>query len=351
MSSTNIPNDDIDSVYGTNFYSNPLTNPEYAKTLKDMNVDQFIYDLIAKSDTSTNKPLISSIKSKPHYYEGNKVITESILIQNLQVDSLKGMTAPQYFSEPGYLCSFLLAVNDPLMSIEVFVRGQDESGYSLANYSIRKMAMLGMGMTLGEAEELIYTDEGQTSRDISGHTSAEHPYIARYKHLPTGTETDYEKYKGTEDDAWCVISFEPKDYVQFNTLFFDIYNANSTGARLIHYLEIRRFIIITDKMADTVPPYNKSLLSLPPLSTADVVPAVTPLDPVSPPTVSSSYTKRTMRKLDENPMFVNVKNGMYSINKDQQDNQLFKDIVDTNHQMFNELLGARFKKAKRLKKT
>ena len=192
-----MPSRDSESnIFGEEYYSNPFTNTEYSKTLKDLNVDQFIYNLAANSDkTTSGKSLVASSKSIPMNYEGKNVIVESIIMQNLSVESLQGMEAPQYFTEPGYLISFLVAANDPLMALKIYAKGQGETGYSVADYSFRKMAMLGLGMTLGEAEELIYTEEGQTARDISGIPSLEHPYIKRYKHLPSGTETDYEKYK------------------------------------------------------------------------------------------------------------------------------------------------------------
>lgn len=348
-----MPSRDSESnIFGEEYYSNPFTNTEYSKTLKDLNVDQFIYNLAANSDkanATAGKSLVASSKSIPMNYEGKNVIVESITMQNLSVESLQGMEAPQYFTEPGYLISFLVATNDPLMALKIYAKGQGETGYSVADYSFRKMAMLGLGMTLGEAEELIYTEEGQTSRDISGTPSLEHPYLKRYKHLPSGEETDYEKYKGTENDTWIVAAYTPKLYPQFNTLFFDIYNGNETGPRLIHYLEIKRLIIVLDKVVPEVPPYNQSVLSLTqptttPLTAEDLT---TPIDTslIETPPVSvatSSYASKKMRRIDGNSFMSKPSANIYSINKQQQDTKLFKDIMDVNHQMFNDMIAARF---------
>lgn len=336
--------------YGADYYANPFTNPEYTQTLKDLNVDQFIYDLVTKSadSNSSGKSLVASSKSIPMIYEGHTVIVESIVIQNLSVAALQGMETPQYFSEPGYLLSFLVAANDPLIALKIFAKGQGETGYSVADYSFRKMAMLGLGMTLGEAEELVYTEEGQTSRDLSGIPSTEHPYIKRYKHLPSGTETDYEVYKGTEDDCWMVAAYNPKLPAQFNTLFFDIYNGNATGPRLIHYLEIKRLIIVADKIQDDVPPYSHSILSLPQTSNplADT-PLMTDAPPPPPPTttVTSSYAK--LKRVDTNPFITKPTANIYSINKEQQNTNLFKDIMDANNDMFNDYVNAHFQEKKK----
>lgn len=333
-------NSDTDT-YGADYYSEPFTNTEYSKTLQSLNVDRFIYDLINKNADAqkNNKPLISSAKSLPFKYEGYTVLRDITLIQNLSVSPGQGMDTPQDFTEPGYLISFRVAVNDPTMALKVYAKGQGETGFTIADYSMQKMAALGMGMTLGEAEEPIYNDEGVTSRDVSGLPSTDNPYLVRYKHLPTGIETDYEKYKGTFDDIWIVAAYSPKIIPMFNSLFFDIYNSDPVGTRLIHYLEINRLVIIQDRMEDKVPPYNKSILSL-------------PLPPETPTveTATSSYTKGTLKKITTNPFLTNPSKNIYSIDKESQHDPLFKDIMDVNHEMFEDLLKYKIQEAKRLKR-
>lgn len=341
-------------IYGEDYYSNPFTNTEYEKTLHDLNVDKFIYDLAAKDgQAKSGKSMVATGKSPPFIYDGHTVIRDYILIQNLSIDSLQGMQSPQYLPEPGYLISFHFATNDPQMSLKVYAKGHGETGFSIADYSMQKMAMLGLGMTQGEAEEIVYTTEGQTSRDISGKPSDENPYLVRYKHLPTGTETDYNVYKGTSDDAWIVASYAPKIPPKFTTLFFDVFNGNSTGARLVHYLEIKRLIIETNKAEDKVPPYSESILSLPLGGGGGISNNTGELLPL-PAAAQSNYVRKVSgklkRKSDMDLLYNSRGNNMYSITKEQQQTPLFKDIMEQNHEIFNELIKSKFQEARRLRR-
>ncbi len=368
-----------ENVYGEEFYGNPFTNPEYEKTTGEINVDKLLYNLVI--DPTNSKPVVNSYQSLPYIYEGHSVITDVFEVQNLAVDSMVGLQAPQYYSEPGYLVSFILAVNDPLMALKVFVKGLGENGYNLADYSMRKMAMLGLGMTLGEAEEPIYTVEGQTSRDLSGQPSLEYPYLMRWKDLPTGTETDYEVYKGTESDAWIVAGYTPKIYPKFNSMYFDVYNSNPEGTRLIHYLQIKRFIIMDVKSILNKPDYSKSVLSLNPseivnnlikegqptgeeldsqlLNTGEVVGNEPDVNinpqigtPTIPNTTTASYAKtgHIHRNQNQNILFNQPARNIYSLTPTQQKNNVFKEFIDENQKISNELTKHKYKKMGNLKR-
>lgn len=323
-----------DNTYGEDYYSNPVSNLEYTKTLQDFDINQFIYDAGTLGKTPTpdlQKPLVTRAYSLPFVYEGNNVITDTFISQSLSINPLQGMDTPQYFPEPGYLISFMVACNDPLFALKVFIRGIDNTGYSVADFSMQKMAALGLGMTQGEAEEIIYTDEGQSSRDVSGQPSTERPYLQRYKHLPTGTETDYDKYKGTLDDKWIVAAYNPKLYPKFNSLYFDIYNGNQSGARLVHYMEIKRLIIIQDNASKDKPQLSHNILS------------------VDPQTVVDNIQKQSKLTKVTTPLFNKINTSMYSLDKSQQQNkELFGTVMDSNEDMFNSLMKTRFQRKTKL---
>ena len=98
-----------------------------------------------------------------------------------------------------------------------------------------------------------------------------------------------------------------------------------------------------------MPPYNQSVLSLTqpqtttPLTAEDLT---TPTNIIAEPPISvatSSYTtSKKLRRVDGNSFMSRPTANIYSINKDQQDTKLFKDIMDVNHQMFNDMIAARF---------
>lgn len=327
--------------YGTDYYDNPITNRDYSKTTGDFDLNKFIADLndtITDSNPLQQPSIISQSKSPPFLYEGENVITETFVMQSLSINPLQGMDTPQYFSEAGYLISFLVACNDPLFALKVYIKGVDNTGYAVADYSMQKMAVLGLGMTQGEAEEVIFTEEGQSSRDISGTPSTERPYLQRYKHLPTGTETDYEKYKGTFDDVWIVAAYNPKLYPKFTSLYFDVYNGNPQGSRMIHYLEIKRLIISPDISSSSPPDLTKTIMSVNP---DNIIPAI------------QQYQKKSVLKKVDTPLFANkpTSTSMYSVDINQQQNQkdLYGTVLDSNEKLFNEYMRGRLQKVSRLR--
>jgi hypothetical protein len=67
-------------------------------------------------------------------------------------------------------------------------------------------AMLGRGVTVGEAHD---KDSDLTSLDKGGTPSTEYQHLSRYKDTTTGTETEYLNYRGTIDDKWIVLTYQP----------------------------------------------------------------------------------------------------------------------------------------------
>ena len=320
---------------------------------------------IASPQGST--PLVQSAQSLPFFYEGHNVITDIFRAQGLSLDALTGLTAPQYYAEPGYLISFRLAANDENMGVKAFVKGMGDNSYTLADYTFRQMASLGLGMTLGEAEETYFTEEGETSRDLSGRTSDEYPFLVRYKHLPTGTEPDYEMYKGTLDDKYMVMEYTPRQPPKFNTLFFDVYNGNSSGTRLIHELTIKRYIIMDNKISTSnTPDFSKSILNIKTddliqnmLATgkADVSNAIAPntmMEEQVAPLAAANYTLRkkkgVMQKSANPNIFYNSKTGsLYSLNPEQQKKEYLKSVMNTNEEIYGEIMRANNQRISKLK--
>lgn len=257
---------------GDEYYLNPLVNTNLSTKLDpDTTLDKMMENL--ENDTSTltdlddnNNSKESPITSKEilnalglgngsgtgisNYVgdpyvdpQGRIVKTATFQGSLIEIPQNMGMNGYQDYYEEGRLVSFSIACNDPDMIPIVFIENSVGSRDKINELSYREAVTLGRGMTLGEATStIVVKDIGKTSRDISGQRHKIFPYVSRYKGTFTGTETDYSKIKGTVDDKYFVMNYEPNEYIPYKRLYIDVYNGSTDGNRMVHRIEVKRLI-------------------------------------------------------------------------------------------------------------
>ena len=175
--------------------------------------------------------------------QGRIVKNATFLGSLIEIPQNQGMNGYQDYYEEGRLVSFSITCNDPDMIPIVFVENTAGSRNIINDLSYREAVILGRGMTLGEALSTTKLQNiGSTSRDISGQRHLIFPYVARFKNTFTGTETDYATIKGTADDKYFVMNYEPVEYIPYRRLYIDVFNGSSDGTRMIHRIEVKRLI-------------------------------------------------------------------------------------------------------------
>lgn len=190
----------------------------------------------------------------PFYHEGRLVRYTRYFAINMEVAQNQSMTGYQDYYEDGRLVAFSISCNDHDMIPIVFIENSAGSKDIINDLSYKEAVVLGRGMTFGEATSQVRTPQGFTSRDISGQRSTVFPYVSRYKDTFSGTNTEYEQIKGTIDDKYYVMEYQPDLWVPYKRLYIDVYNGSTSGTRLIHRMEIKRLVYIT---SDQVDEYNK----------------------------------------------------------------------------------------------
>lgn len=198
---------------------------------------------------------IMASSGDPFFYEGRLVRYTRFFLQNVEVVQNQSMTGYQDYYEEGRLVAFSIACNDSDMIPIVFVENSAGSKDIINDLSYKEAVTYARGMTYGEATSVVGFREGATSRDVSGQRHTTFPYVARYKDTFTGTVTEYDAIKGTIDDKFYVMNYEPELYIPYRRLYVDVFNASTGGNRLIHRLEIKRLVYITE---DQVAEFSKS---------------------------------------------------------------------------------------------
>lgn len=282
----NVADLDQDLLSGDEYYLNPIVNTNLSDKIdKDDTLDKMIESLEGdtstltsdnkKDDTNKTSPLTSKemlnalglgtgISGTSNYVgdpyvdpQGRTVKNATFLGTLIEIPQNQGMNGYQDYYEEGRLVSFSITCNDPDMIPIVFVENTSGSRNIINDLSYREAVTLGRGMTLGEALSTTYLkDTGKTSRDISGQRHLVFPYVARFKNTFTGTETDYSKIKGTVDDKYYVMNYEPMEYIPYRRLYIDVFNGSKDGNRMVHRIEVKRLIyedpnLSSGKVGDT----------------------------------------------------------------------------------------------------
>lgn len=269
----NVQELDQDLASGDDYYLNPLVNTNLSEKIdKDDTLDKMIESLegdtsvlnsSSKEDDSktsqspiTSKEVlnalgigtgvsgISNYVGDPYVDpQGRTVKNATFLGTLIEIPQNQGMNGYQDYYEEGRLVSFSITCNDPDMIPIVFIENTSGSRNVINDLSYREAVTLGRGMTLGEALSTTYLkDTGKTSRDISGQRHLVFPYVARFKNTFTGVETDYSKIKGTVDDKYYVMNYEPMEYIPYRRLYIDVFNGSQDGNRMVHRIEVKRLI-------------------------------------------------------------------------------------------------------------
>jgi hypothetical protein len=151
---------------------------------------------------------------------------------------------PISYEETGYILGWLIAVNDPQMKVTFKIEGEDRTEIILHDHTMEETASLGLGMTYGEFYSMNPVGGG-TSRDIRGSKHSTRPFLSRAKTTFTGTETNYDLIKGTVDDKWIVLQFDPELPRKYYALTLDVENTLGEGDRLIHEIFVDRMVVIS----------------------------------------------------------------------------------------------------------
>lgn len=175
-------------------------------------------------------------------YQGEFVRLYSTTSKQQNVSASKHWDYPIVFEETGYLTGFIIAVNDPEMRVIFKIQGEDHTEITLHDHTMTETSLLGLGMTYGEFISKIPAGGG-TSRDIRGDKHSTRPFLARAKTTFTGDETDYEKIKGTKDDIWIALHFDPELPRKYYALSIEIENTNGEGDRMIHEITVDRMVV------------------------------------------------------------------------------------------------------------
>ena len=130
------------------------------------------------------------------------------------------------------------------MKVTFKIEGEDRTEIVLHDHTMEEAARLGMGMTYGE----FYSTNpvgGGTSRDIRGSKHSTRPFLARAKTTFTGVETNFDLIKGTVDDKWIVLQFDPELPRKYYALTLDVENTLGEGDRLIHEIFVDRMVVVS----------------------------------------------------------------------------------------------------------
>lgn len=266
---------DNELASGDDYYLNPLVNRNLSTRLDpDTSLDKMMAKILdnpsiltdttndfadiekTSSSNLTSKEMLkmlglgSGISGSSNYVGDPYVDPQGRIVKNatflgslIEIPQNMGMNGYQDYYEEGRLISFSITCNDPDMIPIVFIENTAGSRNIINDLSYREAVTLGRGMTLGEAlSTTVIRNIGQTSRDISGQRHLIFPYVARFKNTFTGVETDYSKIKGTADDKYFVMNYEPVEYIPYRRLYIDVFNGSADGNRMIHRIEVKRLI-------------------------------------------------------------------------------------------------------------
>lgn len=213
--------------------------PEQQEVLK-------ILGITPSSDPKAIPPRVQTSSGDPFYYEGKLVRYTRYFVSNVEVTQNQSMTGYQDYYEEGRLVAFSIACNDSDMIPIIFVENSAGSKDIINGLSYKEAVTYGRGMTYGEATSVVGFREGATSRDVSGQRHTIFPYVVRYKDTFTGDDTEYENIKGSIHDKYYVMNYEPEMYIPYRRLYIDVYNGSAGGNRLIHRMEIKRLVYISE---------------------------------------------------------------------------------------------------------
>jgi hypothetical protein len=187
------------------------------------------------SDFQAQQPFESDL-----IYQGRKAKRVNFTTNKITLSANSSFYNPINFEEYGELISFTVAVNDPGMKVICFIYDQDGAAEEINNRTMREVAVLGRGMTIAEAEEVLPIG---VARDINGMRHPVRPWISRYKHTFSNPLSTYEEVKGTDNDKWIVLEYTPEIRETYSRIYFTLQNP-LPESRIIHHMTISRIVFI-----------------------------------------------------------------------------------------------------------
>lgn len=195
----------------------------------------------------------NSFTSDPFVYEGRLVKYSSTIIENVDIPQNAEMPGFIDLYEEGRLMAFSVTCNDSNMVPVCKVQNDQGSENNINDLSFLECVNHGRGMTYSEATSTIKVNGLVQSRDVSGQTMTAFPYVARFKDTVTGNFTNYDDYKGTVNDKFYVMKYEPTIYPPYRRLYFNVINNSELGTRNVNRLEIKRLIYVEQQKATDIP--------------------------------------------------------------------------------------------------
>ena len=205
-----------------------------------MSLDEDVLLSLHENDLLKKQPTV--FESDPYFLSTGEIVKRI----NYETNSV-GIRAGSFFDykldtglENGEIIYFNVSVNDPEIAVQCTIYDSKYGETPLTNMTMKRTAVLGRGMTLGEAESLIPDGiGGYVSADKRGTPHPVVPYLSRYKHTFTRSSMTYANVRGTDDDRWIVLEYAPVKTTRYNRMIFNIENKSNTD-RLIHVLSLQR---------------------------------------------------------------------------------------------------------------
>lgn len=171
-------------------------------------------------------------------YQGRAAYRIDVSTKKLNIGATLDMQSPIDVVEDGVLIGWTIAVNDPNITVTCVLYGDAGSFTSLNDVTMREVAFLGRGLTLGQAESI---SPQQVSLDQKGQKDDIWPWLQRYKHTYSlGHLNDSPaSIRGTEFDKWIVLAYTPTIKENYTRLVLNVTNNNTTD-QLIHLFQCSR---------------------------------------------------------------------------------------------------------------
>lgn len=214
------------------------------------------------TQSSGSGPPNSSYISDPFVFEGRLVKYSSTIIENVDIPQNAEMPGYIDLYEEGRLMAFSVTCNDSNMIPVCKVQNDQGSENNINDLSFLDCVNHGRGMTYSEATSTIKVNGLVQSRDVSGQTMTAFPYVARFKDTVTGNFTNYDDYKGTVNDKFYVMKYEPTIYPPYRRLYFNVINNSVLGTRNVNRLEIKRLIYVEQQQVTDIPDLSTDFTQL-----------------------------------------------------------------------------------------
>lgn len=195
---------------------------------------------INKPDTEQEQPKQPITQSSSYtYFQGRPVRYSQVITSKFTINAGSSWDYPIIEDRKGILHHFVVAVNDEDMRVTVTYKDFDNNEFKLNYRTMKELSLIGRGITHGESQAAGGDDQ---SFDKSGFVHQTLPYLSRYKNTASGSDAEYDSYKGTDDDRWIALAFYPTNPLEFNSFKLDIENTRTDGqARFVH--EVEAFIM------------------------------------------------------------------------------------------------------------